>query len=277
MGESSQGVDFELLSLYYLDSKDRQIINPTTGEKEPLYDFTVTNNCQLNKISYWGLIESNVQLSYPNINGFNNKLVLVDNTGTYNLTFKIDRYLTTASLLTYLQSVFTPLGYTLTIEYSTALRITNNGGFNFSLTSVSLEPSLMYMLGFSAYQISGANSYLGDLNFSVYYTRYFDICSNTLMKFSLPSQGSKSTTRGNLIKRIDLVGSSGDLNSLQGTYIDTVSRILPKYKWDNSTQLGQIDIQLYDEWGFPFYTYSDFTLRLALFKNIHSNDELGRL
>jgi len=277
MGESSSGVDFELLALYFLDSKDRQIINKTTGEKQPLNNFTVVNNCQLNKISYWGLIETDINIVYDNINAYNNILILDDNTGHHVLTFTIGVYPDNTTLLTYLQSVFTPLGYTLSLSHATQLNIVKNDSTNFTLKSGSITPALLYMMGFSLTLLTGANSYSGDLNFNIYYTRYVDICSPTLMRFSVPAQSSRSNTNGSLIKRINLISASGNLGTLQGTYIDNLSRIMPKYKWDNSTQLGQIDIKLFDEWGIPFDMYSDFTMRFALFKNVNSNDNLGMI
>lgn len=261
MGETQAGIDFELQALYYLDSKDRQVINNVTGLKQPLSNFTVNTLSQISGISYFSFIEFDFQFyTYNVLAGQNDLITITDTGGTYTVQIPETYYATIGDLVS---AVGTAFGADYTVSYDSAtghITILRIDTTNFSFKSGSPTPALItQMMGFNMTLMTGSNSYTSFNGPSLDYTKYIDICSNNLTKYFQPSQTS-SMTRANIIKRIPLSGISF------GAYERETSRTLPKYKFNPDENLGFIDIQLYDEWGFPFNPYQEFTLRFILFK-----------
>jgi len=273
MGETQEGVDFELQCLYYLDSKDRQVINKTTGKLEDLSNIRVKANSQVGGCSYFSIMETTVSNSVYNVNSNNNILTVTDGTGTYNITVAINNYILFDDLKTALQTAF-GANYTVTVNAtSNKYTISKNDLTNFSFKSGSITNALIQMMGFDRTLMTGANSYTSDLLSNLNYTRYIDICSQRLSQNRQPSQTS-SMTRGDILLRINVSDVS------YGTNVTTQNVVLPKYKLCShgniSENIGIIDIQIYDEWGQPFNMGFDYCIKFAFFRDLF-NKKIDKL
>jgi len=262
---SSSGINFELNSMYYLDSKDRQIINKTSGKLENLNNMTVRTNCQLGNNSYIGYGYSEFLFGTfdveQNININNNILILDDDIGNHIITLAIGYYGSFSDITTLLQTAF---GVNYTISFNATSRkytITRSNNTNFTLRSGAITNALFNMLGFDVYLLSGSHTYTSSLLAHTHYTSYVDICSKRIFDNAPPSQTS-NMKNGCILFRY---------------YIHSVTRIpelgyekfITKYKLSDSN-IGFIDIELYDEWGLLYNWNYNYIINLLLLKPLYN-------
>ncbi len=245
---------------YYLNSKDRV--------EGSVSNFQLRAS-KLNNISHLAIENTQIINSIYNVNATNKTISFEFATGGIQTITLTEGAYTITSFMTELNSklaaIVTPSTITATYN-STNQKITiASGSGNFTIYDTSLSygigvyPGMKSILGFDLLK-SGAASYTSDYIVNLSPTSYLDICSKRLTQFEYNSETS-DLRRGDLLIRVPT-------NSVNfGDTLFFTNYVFKSLPFNNSEELGIIDIQVYDEFGgYALLNGMNFSMKINLYK-----------
>ena len=258
MTKNDDGFLFEKYLL--LDSRDRESSTSLSGVETlaPISTFNFYYPVDASNTAFLAVHSCNMENHFNNINIYNNILSI----NNEMRVIPIGNY-TLAELLVVLNA-FTLTGLTLTFTHSALTGfITIAGTIPFTILSGNYLTAnydkyvLSGMLGFTVYPISSATSITAVMKPSMYYTRFIDIRSTRLTAYTISDEATSKKTRNNLLRLF--VNSPLPVVEFQNT-------LLNKFYFEESSNIGTLDLEIYDEWGMPALLLGEFTINLLLFK-----------
>lgn len=241
----------------YLDSRARSLV-PSINTYEQLTNqnnFLFKDPVQDNGFTHIAVHSVKIDNCFNNINDSNNKIKI----GSTIYTVPIGYY-TLANMVTAINTAIAASGVTVSISALTGCStVSGAGSFTWTSANVNYNPYILVsMLGFTQYPLTGASSYVSQNQAHNLYTRYVDIESFALTQYTPSYLDSRLHTKNNIV-RLWLDDES--------TSTDYENKILYKFTFEPTSNLGYIDIRLIDEWGSILQGFTgEFLLNLMLFR-----------
>ncbi len=246
-----------------LDSRDRAY--STVGGVtlvDPINNFQFYLPVDANQTSFLAIYSCNFENHINNINQYNNMIKVSVLTSSVTRTIPVGNY-TTAALIAAINTALTAESIILTQSALTGLiSITSAPGADVTWESANAgsDPYILpSMLGYTVYPIKtiGGIAKVAVQKPSIYYTRFVDIQSKVLTKYQASDVSTSQKTSNNILRLF--INSPDDV-------INFENRLLNKYVFEKTSNIGIIDIELVDEWGQPLLLLGDFTINVMLFK-----------
>lgn len=240
-------------SYLYLDTGDRNLKLETANR----FNFGAKNDLFSRKIKRFAVDFVKIDYNSPNLNLYNNQVTFFSTTSGMNHTVTVpEGFYTYTSFATALQTALNTatgasgLTWTITTASNGELQYTLSvvGGTYHFIVDPILSPMVtngIHLVNLPRDQANTASKTAGSVN--MYYTRYIDILSFSLLQYDKNPSNSSRFGSNNLLLRIFI---------RDPTIPETLDFSINNIRWVNfdiSQSLTAVDFFIVDEFGNPLY------------------------